>query len=403
MDNATFQKIILEMPVWDCHTHLVGSQLNLKNIWDLAHYFWFHQELRAAGYPIDPSDFDPSSANLDVAMQQFLDAYRLTRNTAMNWCVTRILKDLYDVELTDLESVRRADQKIRQLAEDPAFSKVTLEKTNLKQIAVGSLRDADFKGLPNISFYIPRLDGLIRDNIKEIEHAASPTHALQEFAQKFDALFTDYEKKSVTAVTLAIPKPEEPCGTFEGFSTPYPSHAEVSNAVLHTICRLCEAHHFCLQLFMGMETGWTLDPSGRTAENDPTRIHKLYGLFENHPSCQFEIVCAAELNNLDIVHAAEMFPNVSAGGLWWYSYKPSVFRDAMQKRLESLPRSKCSLITSDSRQIQWCYGKIMLVKKILADFLWEQIQQDWLSEEDALDLANWWLYQAAAVRYQAKL
>jgi hypothetical protein len=48
---------------------------------------------------------------------------------------------------------------------------------------------------------------------------------------------------------------------------------------------------------------------------------------------------------------------------------------------------------------EWKCAKTLLVKWLLADFLHEQVQGDWISETDALWVAREWLHDAAERRY----
>jgi glucuronate isomerase len=71
----------------------------------------------------------------------------------------------------------------------------------------------------------------------------------------------------------------------------------------------------------------------------------------------------------------------------------------MHYRLEALPPRKCSLVVSDARCIEWCYGKIRLIKHLLAEFLSDQIERGWLDAATALRVARDWLYDSAAALY----
>ncbi|KIL39007.1 hypothetical protein SD70_23015 [Gordoniibacillus kamchatkensis] len=72
----------------------------------------------------------------------------------------------------------------------------------------------------------------------------------------------------------------------------------------------------------------------------------------------------------------------------------------MQYRLEALPTVKASLIASDSRCIEWTYGKIWLVKRVLAEFLAGRVAAGWMDGEEAIGVARDWLYESAARRYR---
>jgi glucuronate isomerase len=151
------------------------------------------------------------------------------------------------------------------------------------------------------------------------------------------------------------------------------------------------------QLFLGIERD--VSPRTSMAVDDPRRITDLYPLFERYP-CGFELVIGAPGNNMDAAQAARIYPNVHLGGLWWYNFRASTYRQAMQVRAEAVPASKCALVASDARCIEWCYGKTLLVKWLLADVLREQVRGGWLSQDEALWLAREWLHDAPARRYE---
>lgn len=166
--------------------------------------------------------------------------------------------------------------------------------------------------------------------------------------------------------------------------------------LLHQVCSQAEKHRMVVQLFLGVERQWS--QTSAAPANDPERILKLYGLFERY-TCPFELVVASESNNLDVVQAAWNFANVHVGGMWWYNFRASTYKQSMQYRLEALPPSKCSLIVSDARCIEWTYGKIYLVKRTLGQFLQEQINTGWLDRETAIYAAKEWLHDSASRRY----
>ncbi len=105
-------------------------------------------------------------------------------------------------------------------------------------------------------------------------------------------------------------------------------------------------------------------------------------------------------NNWDVVQAACIFPNVHVGGLWWYNFRRDTYLASFQYRLDSVPASKSSIVASDSRCVEWAYGKVLLVKYLLAEFLHDRIEKGWLDRDEALRVAGEWLHAAAARRYE---
>src|SRR5207249_4863154 len=83
-----------------------------------------------------------------------------------------------------------------------------------------------------------------------------------------------------------------------------------------------------------------------------------------------------------------------------YNFRASTYRDSFQYRLEALPPAKCPVVVSDARSIEWCYGKVLLIKHLMADVLGDQVERGFLEPDDALRVAGQWLHGAAATPYR---
>jgi hypothetical protein len=391
LDRHQLRGAVAELPVWDTHTHLVGSRLAARDFWEIGHYFWFLLELKAAGYPQKP-DALPEAERIDA----FLRAFEATRNTSMNWVVRQIFDRLYDVQLTDAASVRRADEAVRARASESSWPAEVCRRGNLRRIVVNEVEDAAFANLDGVSCLVPRVEPQLADWVKQI--AADPGSG-DAVEAALGALLDEHRARGCGGVMTSL----EPFRNLRGPTVlaagvdARPGADAVSQEVflLHALCRAAEARGLFLQFLTGIEAGWG---GGRVPVNDPHRIVRLYGLFERH-RCQFELVLGSNLNNLDAVQAAWIFPHVNVGGMWWYNFRASTYRDSFQYRLEALPPSKSPIVVSDARCIEWCFGKVQLIKQLLADVLADEVDRGLLDSADALRVAAEWLHGAAARRY----
>ncbi|NOU97225.1 glucuronate isomerase [Paenibacillus sp. LMG 31456] len=384
-----FMKEVAGLPVLDTHTHLVGDRLCAKDFWEIAHYFWFFRELQAAGYPADAMDLPEEERII-----QFLAAYRATRNTLMNWVVTNLFQTLYDIELSDEAAVRRADAAVRESSQRDGWAQQVADKLQIRGFVVNIPEHAEFQGMNRNALLIPRIDGRLGEWVKSIHQAEDPSAVFEEMCAVISKLLDDYQQLGCTGIMTTLPAYEARA------NESYPltrgiTKDQIMMRLLHKICEELESKGMFLQLFLGVERSWC---GTAVPVNDPARILKLTGLFERY-SCKFELVVASEINNLDVVQAAWNFPNVHLGGLWWFNFRASTYRDCMQYRSEALPGIKCSLIASDARCIEWSYGKILLVKRLMGEYLYEQVEAGWLDRDTALQLAEAWLYKSAAQRY----
>nr|WP_202886896.1 glucuronate isomerase [Cohnella zeiphila] len=380
---------ILELEVVDTHTHLVGDRLCAKDFWEIAHYFWFYRELQAGGYPNDAERLPE-----DERISAFLDAYRATANTLMNWVFTKIMNDLYGVRIRDANSVREADEAVRGSSVTPGWARRTAAKMRVREFAVNIPEHADFRGMDRPGILIPRIDGKIHEWMDTVHRSPDPAGAFEQAQAEAHALIDGFREMNCPGIMTTLPRYDASANQTYSFSPGMPSD-QVLMLLLHSICRRVEENGMLLQLFLGVERSWS---AMAFPANDPARILKLSALFERY-RCPFELVVASEINNLDVVQAAWNFPNVHVGGMWWFNFRASTYKAAMQYRLEALPALKSSLVVSDARCIEWSYGKILLVKHLLSEFLSERIEAGWLDNELALQVARDWLYGSAAQRY----
>jgi glucuronate isomerase len=395
MDRDQWRDTVMALPVFDTHTHLnmPGVPIPAQTFWDIAHYFWFQQELWSVGYP-----WKAEGMPEEDRIAAFVEAFAATRTTAWGRIVRQMFVDLYEVEVTDAASVREADERIRARAQEPDWAQRVVERINVRSIAVNSLRDADFPELPGVGVAVPPWDAY-SDWVERIQYAEDPQAAGQAAERAAAEAVVQLAAQGVRGMRLdAAPFEQGGRATVQQEALPADGRDRLSVGafLVHALMRALSAQGMFAQFFLGIER----DVTSKTAMavNDPRRIIDLYPLFERH-ACDVELVIGAPQNNLDAVQAARIYPNVYLGGLWWYNFRSSTYRQAMQYRLEAVPARKCALVASDARCIEWCYGKLLLVKRLLADFLFEQVELGWLDLQDARWVAREWLHDAAARRY----
>jgi glucuronate isomerase len=381
---------ILSCDVWDTHTHLEGSALAAEDFWKIGHYFWLLRELQAAGYPPNHEQMPP-----EARCGEYARALKATRNTAMAQAMRTTIRDLHGIELTDAASVREADEAIRHSADRSDWAAQVFDAAGVRRAVVNVERDADFGELSHLSYFLPRIEGRISAWTEAITGADDPPATGEQVAEQVNAFAADLSSRGIRGLMASL---GDWCERTAGGPPDLASavgEADAKTFVLHQIAQAATRHDLFVQLFLGMERGWS---SQVAANNRTDRILALHGLFEDYACC-FDLVLGANLVNFDAVQTARMFPNVHLGGLWWFNFRPGTYHNVMQYRCEALPPGKSALIASDARCVEWCYAKVMLVKRLLAEFLCDQVDRGWLGETDALWIAREWLHDAAAGLY----
>lgn len=374
MNKLDFTQRILDLPVFDTHSHInaPGRPMAARNFADLGHYFWLAQQLKGVGWK------ESESMN-EAAAEAYFDAFIKTENTAMNWCLRRILLDLYGVVIRSASDLLAADRIIRERADSAEHVQKTCRKGNIRHITQNLESQAVFPIVPQLGVLVAdTLNGPVSSFLENPSEDAVGT-AVSSLHAAVDAMASAGQKGARIDFNL-----------FESIGI-----TSWREALLEVIFSRLHERRMFVQMFIGMKR----HPRGSFPQNDPARITGLIPFFQKYPDCRFELVCAAEGNCVDVVQAAVMNPNVHPGGLWWYTFRPSMYRQTLEQRLEALAPLKCPVLASDATCIEWCYGKTMLVKTLVAEFLSGKVEAGWISEDCAIRTASAWLYEAPAAYY----
>jgi len=390
---------VLALPVWDTHNHLEGSRtLCAQSLWDVVHYFWFCRELQGVGYP--PPAEAMALPERDRA-EAFVRAFERGRNTAWNQAVRRTLRDLWDVEITGPADVRAANERIAETGRRRGWAHRVCERLHVRTITVGRMSD---NGLAEIEDLLYRMGSVPVPTVEDVEQALAAREeraGVERLAGSIQQAVAEAAGAGRRVVRAALPAGTAAPEIREEGNRP----RDVLEYLRHVLFGAMDERGFHVQVFLGMvgPTGGyrpRTKAHGHHALDDPARVSRLHDLFDRYAGCTFELVNAAAGSNLDIVQAARIYPNVAPGGLWWFNFRPSTYRQAMQYRLEALPACRCTLLASDARCIEWLYCKTLLVKRLLAEFLHGQVARGWLGREEALAVAREWLHDAAERLYR---
>lgn len=395
MNRERFISEIENLKICDAHTHLVGSKLCAVDFWQIVHYFWFLRELQGAGYPENCE-----SLNEDERVNAFLPAFNKTKGTGMNYAVRRIFRDLYGLEITGKQSVYACIEKVRASAVNPGWAMEVAAKGNIKYAVVNNEDHKQFTGLDGVSVWVPRFDGRLNEAANNIFNTLPGQRAKTAETEKAGLLdlLSDSLDKGARAFMTTLGGLNKK--TWQNSGESFASLDDCYIFLLHAVCAFAETHNAVIQFFMGIERSYFgVAGSGEAAPvNNNERVLNLYGLFEKY-KIKFDLVTGADGGNMDVVQAANIFRNVYVGGMWWFNFRPSTYADAMAKRFEALASNKTYLSISDSRCIEWCYGKNTLIRKLARDFLIRKVDEGFVDFNDALDIARDWLCASAEGLY----
>lgn len=400
MDYETFREKVMDLPVFDTHTHMNMPNVPVcaQSVWDVMHYFWFQRELIAAGYPDKAMGLDE-----DARLDELAKALDRNRNTSWSRAVRVMVRDLYDLQIDGVSSLRTLDEAIRASGKRSDWAETVARKINVKRITVNNEQHADMPGLPGVGCTLPHgpSHGLAR-RYQELTESSTFVADLERHASEIRDEIKDLSNRGLGGVRIDN-SPYDVLGerVYEYYGR-VPADASdddhLKTYLFDTLFDALNEYEMHAQMFLGMRRGKSSIPID-TSLNDPERIVRLHKLFHRRPGVRFELFMGCEINNMDVVQAARLYKNVYPGGLWWFNFRVSSYLQAMQYRFEALPASRTMIIGTDARCIEWCYTKTYMVKDVMTQFFWDQIQKGWTNPEDALWAARWWLHDTAAECY----
>ncbi len=406
--------------VVDVHEHLNPGALAPKTIDDIIFYHYLVTELIAAGAPRERMYL---LSGVD-RLREALPYMKYVRATTTFWCLRKILRDLYGIELMDI-SESNIDMVVRGIesalgnearAIDILRNRVPIYKSFLtlspleplpkydKDIFVGALR------------MDPLIPNLTRESIGALERISGIEIKKPSDLREGVIGVMDRFRNDIKAITISL----QPDDTFlslypsEYHIEPYLKAVKMGGAldqfgrniilayIFNTIAEYAKENKFVIQLMLGVKRpvpGADPHDYAITIVN-PKQLLDLVLMLSRYPDTKFDIFIADATLNHMITVIAKNYPNVFLSGYWWYSMYPEIIRSYLRIRLQMLPYNKIGGFFSDAYVADWVYGKAELARSQIAYVLTEMVIEKFIDIDLAIDIGKSLLYENAIALYR---
>lgn len=404
--TAELSAQIMKLPVWDTHNHLTKKYLKAQDFWELGHYFWFVRELKGAGYPDTPESL-PEKERAEA----FIKALDLCENTTWNVLFRQSMIDLFGIELKTAEDIFKINERLKETRNDKSWARKVCNMAGIRKLTIRSASRDNRNGLHEIKDlhnYYEIFNICHNNDIKAVKGSNNAVETANAIIADKKTEIDEHIAKGVRVFRTALPmatSDEGLCTDKVELGPKEQSDWKIKQYIGHKVTEYMDSKKVHLQLFVGVQRltkdyKYKTKASKAIALNETKRIFGMANLFDQYHNITFEIFNAAELSSLDLVQMARTFRNVYPGGLWWFTFRRSVYLANMQYRIEALPACRSTFVATDARRIEWVYIKTMLIKRVLAEFMERQVADGWLTEKQALRAARWWLHDSAQALYE---
>ena len=164
--------------------------------------------------------------------------------------------------------------------------------------------------------------------------------------------------------------------------------ARLKSHMLYSLFESCDELNMPFQLMLGVDrkVHRKLEWDGFSTELEMMKTFRdALNRFPN-------VKMVFSLLNTTLTHElaiyAKTFANCYAAGHWWYTFYPCIIKPMILERLQAAPYTKLVGWYSDSYYVEWTIAKIKLYIRTLATALAETIEDGYMDEELALEVAK---------------
>jgi glucuronate isomerase len=425
------EEALAEVPVLDIHTHLVGGRLAARGLHDIALYHMVISDLYAAGCPqgarLSQFPLWPTEREAHARIEEALPYFSRIRNTSMSWGLRIILAELYGwSDPIDGGNWRRLDGLIRERADDRAWQRSVLDRLNIRRTGTELARrgrgedDDRLQYALEWGFFARCQWGEFDTALYELERcwgrspeSPSPIGAGSRPATERAIRTLGDVHEALAHYTSSIPY-SQILATATHLSTDLDYRAVSDGEMEAALARRDHAGPaerdiyasyinerfladlerrgapIVFQFSLGAEP-LPFETASRLGQRTIAQVAEMIG---RHPGVRFQCFLASRHANQSLCTLARELPNLSLAGYWWHNFFPDTIMQIIRERLEMLPWNKQVGFFSDAYCIEWSYGKLILVRKLLARVLAEHVERGQYTLDEALGVARATLFES---------
>ncbi|MEN8194173.1 MAG: amidohydrolase family protein [Bacteroidota bacterium] len=150
---------------------------------------------------------------------------------------------------------------------------------------------------------------------------------------------------------------------------------------MHRLLDLVDEFNLPIQIHTGLHAG-----NGNLITNSkPTH---LVNLFFEYPNVDFILFHASYPYGGELGTLAKNFPNVFIDMCWAYVISPSYSKRYLHEWIETVPANKIMGFGGDYSFVEAVYAHSVMARQIISDVLIEKVRDQYLTENEAIDIAK---------------
>lgn len=421
IDNKLYDEIsnaIFSLPIFDTHEHLIAEEDRRKSNLDFSLFFMMYAgtDLRNSGMKEeDYLAFQDKKVDLEKKWNYFSEHWKNIKNTSYSKVILEAVNGLYGYEDINEENYVQLSEKIKKTSGLNWYDKV-IKESNVKKILnhLENIWQADIKIIKRPEFKpVIHVDDIIclccREDVFALEKKFNKNiYKLQDLLDILDSIFAKKEQENYKAFKIALAYMRSIIFDEVTF---YEADKIFSNIFKLKSYGYLEKKDFIskddLKPFQDFLVHYLIQ---KAIEYDlPVQIHTgifenlwndvlnsnpafLINLFMKYRNCNFDIFHAGYPYSDQLIAISKQFPNVYFDLCWIVDISPALYKRVLNLLLEIIPSNKIFGFGGDYMFIEGLYGSQKIVRRAIADLLYEKIDQKYFKFDEAIEFAKKILY-----------
>jgi glucuronate isomerase len=164
--------------------------------------------------------------------------------------------------------------------------------------------------------------------------------------------------------------------------------ARLRTHILYSLFEVCDELGLPFQMMLGVDRGVHLKLGWDGFSTDLGIMKTFRDALNRFPNVKMVFSILNTILTHELAIYAKTFANCYAAGHWWYTFYPTIIKSMILERLQAVPYTKLIGWYSDSYYVEWTIAKIKLYIRSLAEALAEIVEEGYMDEDLALEVAG---------------
>ncbi len=390
-----------DIRIVDTHEHLTPEKDRVAQKADFFTWFahYASSDLISAGMSGDDLQFvRDSQRSVPERWDRMAPHWEHVKTTAYGRALIIAARELYDIREITRETVEPLSTRVQEANKPGLYRWVLKEKSGI-DLSIIDLGTTDV----DREFFAPmmRMDEFIgvanRGGLDGLERQTNVAiHSLDDLLRALDVAFDRAVEgkavgiKSGLAYSRILRYDKVPKADAErlfvrlfaglGHGISWSEAKPLQDFLMHEVVRRCIEHGLPMQIHTGLQEG------NANIISNANPVH-LANLFLEYREASFDIFHGGYPYCRELAALAKNFPNVYVDMSWLNAISPGVARRMLDEWIETVPANKIFAFGGDYIFVEGVYGHARLARDVVARVLADKVEDGYLTEDEALELA----------------